>query len=126
MESNNKHILVVDDDDRIRNLIKEYLKDNNFIVSTASDAEKAKLQIDQFKFDLVVLVVMMPGQIGFVLGAILGSNLFNLLAITGIASIITEINTSNVLDKIFVIGGNLVPAPPAKIIPFILIFSKSF
>ena len=39
------------------------------------------------------------GQIGFVLGAILGSNLFNLLAITGIASIITAINTSNVLDK---------------------------
>tara|TARA_B100001250_G_scaffold254438_2_gene218897 strand:+ start:584 stop:1261 length:678 start_codon:yes stop_codon:yes gene_type:complete len=65
MESNNKHILVVDDDDRIRNLIKEYLKDNNFIVSTASDAEKAKLQIDQFKFDLVVLDVMMPGQSGF-------------------------------------------------------------
>ena len=59
------HILVVDDDDRIRNLIKEYLKDNNFIVSTASDAEKAKLQIDQFKFDLVVLDVMMPGQSGF-------------------------------------------------------------
>ncbi len=65
MESNNKHILVVDDDDRIRNLIKEYLKDNNFIVLTASDAEKAKLQIDQFKFDLVVLDVMMPGQSGF-------------------------------------------------------------
>ncbi len=65
MESNDKHILVVDDDDRIRNLIKEYLKDNKFIVSTASDAEKAKLQIDQFKFDLVVLDVMMPGQSGF-------------------------------------------------------------
>ena len=46
-------------------LIKEYLKDNNFIVSTASEAEKAKLQIDQFKFDLVVLDVMMPGQSGF-------------------------------------------------------------
>ena len=40
------------------------------------------------------------GQISFVLGAILGSNLFNLLAITGIASVITPINTKNILDKI--------------------------
>ena len=46
------------------------------------------------------MVAAYRGQIGFVLGAILGSNLFNLLAITGIASIITSINTSNVLDKI--------------------------
>ena len=46
------------------------------------------------------MVAAYRGQIGFVLGAILGSNLFNLLAITGIASIITVINTSNVLDKI--------------------------
>ena len=46
------------------------------------------------------MVAAFRGQIGFVLGAILGSNLFNLLAITGIASIITSINTSNVLDKI--------------------------
>ena len=46
------------------------------------------------------MVAAFRGQIGFVLGAILGSNLFNILAITGIASIITAINTSNVLDKI--------------------------
>ena len=46
------------------------------------------------------MVAAYRGQIGFVLGAILGSNLFNLLAITGIASIITAINTSNVLDKV--------------------------
>ena len=46
------------------------------------------------------MVAAFRGQIGFVLGAILGSNLFNLLAITGIASIITAINTSNVLDNI--------------------------
>ena len=42
MENKKKHILVVDDDDRIRTLIKQYLNDNNFIVSTASDAEAAK------------------------------------------------------------------------------------
>ena len=46
------------------------------------------------------MVAAYRGQVGFVLGAILGSNLFNLLAITGIASIITAINTSNVLDKV--------------------------
>ena len=54
MEKNKSHILIVDDDNRIRELIKEYLNDNNFIVSTAVDAEKAKVQLDQFKFDLVV------------------------------------------------------------------------
>ena len=66
MESNNKkHILVVDDDDRIRDLIKEYLQEKNFIVSTAIDAETAKDKIFNFKFDLIVLDVMMPGQDGF-------------------------------------------------------------
>ena len=65
MEKNKSHILVVDDDDRIRELVKQYLSDNGFIVSTATDAEKAKIQIDQFKFDIIVLDVMMPGQSGF-------------------------------------------------------------
>ena len=65
MEKNKSHILVVDDDNRIRELIKEYLKDNNLIVSTAISAEKAKILIKQFKFDLIVLDVMMPGQDGF-------------------------------------------------------------
>ena len=65
MGKNKSHILVVDDDDRIRELIKQYLNDNNFITSTAIDSEKAKIKIDQFKFDLVVLDVMMPGQSGF-------------------------------------------------------------
>ena len=65
MEKNKSHILVVDDDDRIRELVKQYLSDNGFIVSTATDAEKAKIQIEQFKFDIIVLDVMMPGQSGF-------------------------------------------------------------
>ncbi len=59
------HILVVDDDNRIRELIKEYLNDNNFIVSTAVDAENAKTKLEHLKFNLVVLDVMMPGQSGF-------------------------------------------------------------
>ena len=65
MGKNKSHILVVDDDNRIRELIKEYLNDNNFIVSTAINAENAKIKLEQLKFDLVVLDVMMPGQSGF-------------------------------------------------------------
>ena len=65
MENKKKHILVVDDDDRIRDLLKEYLNSKNFIVSTAVNAEMAKQKIIYFKFDLVVLDVMMPGQNGY-------------------------------------------------------------
>jgi|TARA_B110001452_G_scaffold213180_1_gene183873 two-component system, OmpR family, phosphate regulon response regulator OmpR len=59
------HILVVDDDDRIRELVKEYLKENKFIISSANSAEEAKIKLNYFKFDLIVLDVMMPGQNGF-------------------------------------------------------------
>ena len=59
------HILVVDDDDRIRCLLKEYLNENNFLVSTAQNSEEAKIKLNHFKFDLIVLDVMMPGQSGY-------------------------------------------------------------
>jgi two-component system phosphate regulon response regulator OmpR len=65
MEKIKYHILVVDDDDRIRELVKEYLDENGFIVSTGNSAEEAKIKINYFKFDLIVLDVMMPGQNGF-------------------------------------------------------------
>jgi len=65
MEKIKYHILVVDDDDRIRELVKEYLNDNGFIVSTGSSAEEGKTKLSYFKFDLIVLDVMMPGQNGF-------------------------------------------------------------
>ena len=65
MENNKTHILIVDDDDRIRDLLKEYLKENNYIVSTSENAENAKIKLDHFKFDLIVLDVMMPGQNGY-------------------------------------------------------------
>tara|TARA_B100000941_G_scaffold259435_1_gene210395 strand:- start:339 stop:1016 length:678 start_codon:yes stop_codon:yes gene_type:complete len=58
------HILVVDDDNRIRNLVKEYLSQNNFLVSTASNAENASKKTKLVKFDLIVLDVMMPGKSG--------------------------------------------------------------
>ena len=65
MENNKLHILVVDDDDRIRNLLKDFLSDNNYIVSTAENAEGAKEKIDYIKFDIIILDVMMPGQDGY-------------------------------------------------------------
>ena len=65
MENNKIHILVVDDDNRIRDLLKEYLNENNYIVSTSEDAENAKIKLTQFKYDLIVLDVMMPGQNGY-------------------------------------------------------------
>ena len=65
MEKIKSHILVVDDDDRIRELVKQYLVENGFVVSTANNSSEAKIKIDYFKFDLIVLDVMMPGQTGF-------------------------------------------------------------
>ena len=62
---NNHHILVVDDDNRIRALIKDYLLDNNYIVSTAENAEQAKKKLEYLKFDIIILDVMMPGQDGY-------------------------------------------------------------
>ena len=54
MENNKKHILVVDDDDRIRNLLKDYLTENNYIVSTAENADHAKDSLKYFKFDIII------------------------------------------------------------------------
>ncbi len=65
MENNKTHILIVDDDNRIRSLLKEYLIENNYLVSTSENAENAKKKLSVFKFDLIVLDVMMPGQNGY-------------------------------------------------------------
>ncbi len=65
MENNRKHILVVDDDNRIRNLLKDYLNNNNFLTSSAKDGNEAMEKISVFEFDLIVLDVMMPGKSGF-------------------------------------------------------------
>ena len=58
------HILVVDDDDGIRDLVKQYLTENNFLITTAKNAIDAKEKISIIKFDLIVLDIMMPGQSG--------------------------------------------------------------
>ena len=65
MEGNKPHILIVDDDDKIRNLLKDFLSENNYIVSTAENADHAKKILSILKFDVLILDVMMPGQNGY-------------------------------------------------------------
>ena len=67
MNKNIFHILVVDDDDRIRELVKEYLVENNFLVTTAKNALDAKEKLKIIKFDILILDIMMPGQSGLAL-----------------------------------------------------------
>jgi len=64
MNKKRLHILVVDDDDRIRDLVKEYLEENNFLITTAKDALTARAKLKILKFDIIVLDIMMPGESG--------------------------------------------------------------
>ena len=58
------HILVVDDDEGIRSLVKKYLNENNFLVTTSDSAEDAGEKVKIIKFDLIILDIMMPGKNG--------------------------------------------------------------
>ena len=58
------HILVVDDDEGIRSLVKRYLNENNFLVTTAKNAEDATEKIEVINFDMIILDIMMPGKSG--------------------------------------------------------------
>lgn len=58
------HILVVDDDDGIRSLVKKYLEENNYLVTTSNNAEDASEKIKVIEFDLIILDIMMPGKSG--------------------------------------------------------------
>ena len=64
MNNFDAHILVVDDDDGIRDLVKKYLNENNFLITTAKSAEDAGEKVKIIKFDLIILDIMMPGQTG--------------------------------------------------------------
>ena len=64
MNKHQAHILVVDDDSKIRNLVKQFLNQNNYLVTTAIDAEDAQKKTKLLEFDLIVLDVMMPGKSG--------------------------------------------------------------
>ena len=61
MNNNISHILVVDDDDRIRDLVKQYLEEKQFLITTAKDAVDAKKKLEIIKFDILILDIMMPG-----------------------------------------------------------------
>ena len=65
MSENNLHILLVDDDDKIRELLKTFLVDNKYLVSTASNAAEAKEVLKYITFDLLVIDIMMPGKNGY-------------------------------------------------------------
>ena len=64
MNKNLFHLLMVDDDDKIRELVKQYLEENNFLVTTARDAIDAKQKLKIIKFDLLIFDIMMPGESG--------------------------------------------------------------
>jgi two-component system, OmpR family, phosphate regulon response regulator OmpR len=64
-DSGQRHLLVVDDDDRIRELLKQFLTRGGFRVTTAADAESARRLLDLLDFDLLIVDVMMPGEDGF-------------------------------------------------------------
>ena len=64
MDKNKFHILVVDDDTRLRNLLRRFLQEQNFAVSVAKDAAEARMFIDEYKFDLLIVDVMMPNESG--------------------------------------------------------------
>jgi two-component system phosphate regulon response regulator OmpR len=66
------HILVVDDDERLRDLLRQYLSDQGFFVSTAKHAEQAREKLAYFQVDLMVLDLMMPGETGLQLAHSLG------------------------------------------------------
>jgi len=64
MDKTSAHILVVDDDEGIRSLVKKYLNENNFLVTTANSAEDATEKIKIIDFDIIILDIMMPGKSG--------------------------------------------------------------
>ena len=65
MNKNLQHLLIVDDDDKIRNLLKSYLIEHSFLISTAANAEEAKELLKYIVFDLLIVDIMMPGQDGY-------------------------------------------------------------
>lgn len=64
MENNSAHILVVDDDNRLRSLLQRFLRDNGFYVSVAKNAAEARERLRDYKFDLLIVDIMMPEETG--------------------------------------------------------------
>ena len=74
IDSLDSHILIIDDDDKIRNLLKDFLISNNFLVSTAINGEEALKKINIINFDVLILDIMMPGIDGYELTKIIRSS----------------------------------------------------
>ena len=74
MNKNTPHILVVDDDNRIRELVKQYLEENNFLVTTAKDSQDAQDKMKIIEFNIIILDIMMPGESGLSLTKKIKSN----------------------------------------------------
>jgi two-component system phosphate regulon response regulator OmpR len=86
MSGNEPHLLVVDDDARLLELLRRYLSDNGFRVTTAADAAEARARLGTFAFDLVVLDVMLPGESGLELTrALAGADRVPVLLLTAMA-----------------------------------------
>lgn len=81
------HILVVDDDDRLRGLLKRYLSEQGFLVTVAANAENARKKLAAFIFDLLVLDIMMPKETGFEFLESLGSRSFPVLFLSAMAEV---------------------------------------
>ena len=80
------HILVVDDDNRLRDLLREYLRDQEFAVTVATSAKDARQKLALFLFDLLVLDVMMPGETGVEFARTLGKTAPPILLLTAMAA----------------------------------------
>ena len=83
------HILIVDDDTRIRSLLQKFLADNGYRTSIAANAEEARQKLNALEFDLIVLDVMMPGETGMELTQSLRaqSNAVPILLLTALADV---------------------------------------
>ena len=107
ISSLDSHILIVDDDDKIRALLKDFLVKNNFLVSTAIDGENALEKLKIFNFDVLILDIMMPGIDGFELTKIIRSKslvpIIHLTAMGDIDNIIQglELGADDYLSKPF-------------------------
>lgn len=86
------HILVVDDDDRLRSLLSKYLSEQGFMVTAAASAAEARRKLSAFIFDLLILDVMMPGETGFELLASLKNNDTPVLMLSAMGEVEDRIN----------------------------------
>lgn len=83
METDKAHILVVDDDTRLRSLLQRFLRENDFYVSVAKDAAEARERLSEYKFDLLIVDIMMPNENGLdFLGALRQESMVPVILLT--------------------------------------------